>query len=94
MKVARVMIDENVFYPSNLFTKSELMRLRFKYSGMISEFTESRRKMVLTTFFIFRTFFNEVLCNPYKYLKSYPIGAKTRIKLRVVGSILFHCFFR
>lgn len=84
-----MMIYNNVFFPSGMLFKNELYRLKFKYSGMVADYTESQKKMILIHWIIYRILLENIISKPYLKLQNYLINQTKRLNIRIVCSIIY-----
>lgn len=91
LNALKLWFDGDTFFPSGYFYDSELGRLEFEEYGN-GMCTPVMKKMLLIGIFIFRIYLANIFAVPDKYIKDYECTLEKRLKIRIVGSILYMVF--
>ena len=75
----KLMTLDKTYLPTDFFSTTELRRLRFCNSGLTNYYDYHKKKMVLSTIFLLRSFIPEVLTNPYIYFTDIEINSEKRL---------------
>jgi hypothetical protein len=91
LNALKLWFDGDKFFPSGYFYESEISRLEFEEYGN-GMCTPVMKKMFLIGIFIFRIYLANIFAMTDKYIKDFECTLEKRLKIRLIGSILYMVF--
>ena len=91
LDVLKLILNDDSFFPHFFCHSCEVDRIYFGHNGF-AKLDKNRKKMLIIGIFIYRLFLGNILTKPEKFIKDYQFSLENRIKIRLVGSIIYCAF--